>query len=137
MKIADHMTTDVVCANLEDGLYQTMERMRERNVRHMPVLDDQERIVGVISERDIRRPKWVDDPNLARPYVLDNSVKVHEAMTGNPEVVAASDPVERALDVLIADRFGALPVVDGERRVVGIISTIDLLQALRDLLAKR
>ena len=91
----------------------------------------------MISERDIRRPKWVDDPNLARPYVLDNSVKVHEAMTGNPEVVAASDPVERALDVLIADRFGALPVVDGERRVVGIISTIDLLQALRDLLAKR
>jgi acetoin utilization protein AcuB len=131
MLVRDYMTTDVVFANLRDGLHQTLVRMHERGIRHMPVLDDQERLAGFISERDLRRPDFVDpDENHARPFVLDDSFKIEQAMTMVPVTVGPGDDVLVAVDLFIDHHYGALPVVEGER-VVGILSTIDLLRAVR------
>ena len=86
MRVRDYMTADVVYANLDDGLRQTFYRMRERGIRHMPVLGDREELVGIISDRDLRRPDWVDsEENVAHYYILDNASKVGGAM--NPRVV--------------------------------------------------
>ena len=132
MLVRDYMTTDVVCANLRDGLRQTWDRMLERGIRHLPVLDDAEKLVGIVSDRDLRRPKSVDEPNVAHSFVLDNSTKVEEAMSGGLMTVKPEDPIEHALDLLLDGRHGALPVIDGEgSNLVGILTTIDLLKALR------
>jgi acetoin utilization protein AcuB len=130
MLVRDYMTTDVVCANLRDGLRQTYDRMLERGIRHLPVVDEAEKLIGIVSDRDLRRPKSVDEANVAHYFALDNSTKVEEAMSGNLMLVAPDDPVERALDLLLDGRHGALPVVEGEE-LVGILTTIDLLRALR------
>lgn len=132
MPIRDYMTQKVITANLRDGLRQTWQRMQEREVRHMPVLDDHNALAGMISERDLRRPDFVDGPNLAEPYVLDNSHKVSEAMSRAPVTVGPDDDLDFALNVFIERRFGAIPVVEGDR-LVGIISTLDMLRALRSL----
>ena len=85
MDVQEFMSREVVTANLRDGLRQTFYRMRERGVRHMPVLDDHQKLVGIISDRDLRRPDWVDDEeNVAHYYILDNDTKVEQAMTRNP-----------------------------------------------------
>lgn len=66
MFVRDYMTPAVVTAKLRDGLHQTFHRMLERGVRHMPLLGDAGEMVGIISERDIRRPEFVDhDSNTA------------------------------------------------------------------------
>ncbi len=132
MLVRKYMTENVVYANLLDGLHQTLVRMRERDIRHMPVVGDDGKLVGIISERDLRRPDFVDpDTNHARPFVLDNHTTVEEAMTSTPTVVAPEDQVVSALDLFITNHYGALPVVEGGK-IVGIISTIDLLRAFRD-----
>jgi len=134
MLVRDYMTTDVVFANLRDGLHQTVVRMHERGIRHMPVLDDRERLAGIVSERDLRRPDFVDpDDNHARAFILDDSIKVEQAMTPVPATVRPDDDVLVAVDMFLERHFGALPVVDGEK-VVGILSTIDLLRGLRERL---
>lgn len=130
MPIRDYMTDRVITANLRDGLRQTLQRMNERNVRHMPVLDDKGALAGMISERDLRRPAFVDGPNYAEPFRLDNQHKVSEAMTRAPITVGPDDDLDFALDVFIERRFGAIPVVEGDC-VVGILSTVDMLRALR------
>jgi len=136
MKVRDYMTEDVVFANLRDGLHQTLTRMRERGIRHMPVIGDDGALTGIVSDRDLRRPDFVDpDTNLTRPFALDNSVTVAHAMTRDPSTVAPDAPLRVALDLFIERHFGALPVVtDGE--VVGILSTVDLLRAFRDHLER-
>ena len=127
MKISNYMSTEVVTANLKDGLRQTFYRMRERDIRHMPVLDDDESIVGVISDRDLRRPDWVDDEqNVAHYYLLDNAHKVEDAMTRDPWVVHPGDPIQSAVDLVLKHRIGALPVVGEERKLVGMISYWDV-----------
>jgi acetoin utilization protein AcuB len=132
MLVRDYMTTDVVCANLRDGLRQTYDRMLERGIRHLPVVDDDEKLVGIVSDRDLRRPKSVDEPNVAHYFALDNSTKVQDAMSAGLTTVKPDDSVERALDLLLDGRHGALPVVDGDGiSLIGILTTIDLLKALR------
>jgi acetoin utilization protein AcuB len=84
MQVRNYMTADVVTANLRDGLHQTLSRMRERRVRHMPVLDEHGHLAGLISDRDIRRPDYVDpQPDQVRPFVLDNTATVSDAMSSS------------------------------------------------------
>jgi len=131
------MSTDVITANHADGLRQTFYRMRERRIRHMPVLGLLGQLVGVISDRDLRRPDWVDgEENVAHYYVLDNSHKVEEAMTAPAVTVRAGEPIEAALKLLLERGFGALPVVDDEGKLIGMLSAVDLLRAFRDTLDK-
>jgi len=133
MKVRDYMTSDVITANSRDGLRQTFYRMRERDIRHMPVLGDDGSLVGIISDRDLRRPDWVDEEeNVAHYYLLDNAHKVADTMTKGPALVGPDDEIQHAVEVLLAKRIGALPVVSEEGRIIGIISAIDLLRAFHD-----
>ena len=133
MLVRDYMSTEVICANHSDGLRQTFYRMRERGIRHMPVLGQGEKLVGIISDRDLRRPDWVDDEeNVAHYYILDNSNKVEGAMTSPPVTVSKDEAIEVALKLLLKRGFGALPVVDGDGKLVGMLSAVDLLRAFSD-----
>ncbi|MCP4036585.1 MAG: CBS domain-containing protein [bacterium] len=133
MKVSEYMSTEVVTANLRDGLRQTFYRMRERDIRHMPVVGDDERVIGIISDRDLRHPDWVDaEENCAHYYLLDNAHKVEDTMSTNPIAVLADDNLQKAVGVMIDHKYGALPVVDDDHRLIGMISAIDLLRAFHD-----
>lgn len=136
MQVRDYMTADVVTANLKDGLHQTLTRMRERRVRHMPVLDEHGNLAGLVSDRDIRRPDFVDpEPDQVRPFVLDNHATVFDAMSKNVSTIGPDEPVSAVLGVFIERHYGALPVVE-DGKVVGILSVIDVLRAFRDHLSR-
>lgn len=135
MNIKEFMSTDIIYANLRDGLHQTYMRMRERGFRHMPVLDDEEKLVGIISDRDLRRPDWLDaNPNYAETFRLDNEMKVSAAMSPSPTSLRADDAIRKAVDLFIERRYGAIPIVDENDRVIGMLSTIDALRAFRQSL---
>lgn len=139
MQVYQYMSRNVVTANLRDGLRQTFYRMRERGVRHMPVLDEQEQLVGIISDRDLRRPDSIDtNEYVAHYYVLDNHQHIEQVMTPNPVVIHPKDDIQEAVTLFSRHRFGALPVVDPDhRRLVGILSVYDVLRAFEDALASR
>ncbi|MEZ4464743.1 MAG: CBS domain-containing protein [bacterium] len=109
--------------------------MREQGVRHLPVVDENRRLVGFITDRDIRRPDWVDEAiDVAHAYRLDDDLEVADLMTTNVISVQASDPLKKAVDIFLDRRYGALPVQDKNGDLVGILSALDLVQALSDLL---
>jgi acetoin utilization protein AcuB len=136
MKVRDYMSTSVISANYSDGLRQTFYRMRERGIRHMPVLGAEGDLVGVISDRDLRRPDWVDqEENVAHYYVLDNTKKVEGAMTKPPITIGSDEPIAQALELILDRGFGALPVVGDDGALVGMLSAVDLLRAFKDSLA--
>lgn len=135
MNVRTYMHAEPVTANLRDGAHQTFTRMHDHGIRHMPVLGEDGRLVGVVSDRDLRRPDALDDdPNVVHPWILDNHTHVGQLMTPDPLTVQADAPLTAAVDLLVERRFGALPVLDGQR-LVGMISAVDLLRAFRDHLA--
>jgi len=138
LKVSNFMSSKVIHASPDDGIRMTFFRMRENEVRHMPVLDEERSLVGIISDRDLRRPEWIDEaPDLSHIYNLDDNMLVRDLMSSNVMVAHTYDTILKATKVLIEHRFGALPVLNKENEVVGILSAVDLLKALDMLLEQQ
>ena len=138
LKVSNFMTQKVLTAHPNDGVRHTFFRMREDNVRHFPVIDDDNNLVGIISDRDLRRPEWVDEaPDLSHIYHLDDGLSVKDLMSTNLVVARTFESLHKVTKVLIEHRYGALPVLNKEDELVGILSATDLLQALEMLLAEQ
>ncbi|MBN2384059.1 CBS domain-containing protein [bacterium] len=135
MKVSRFMTSKVITASPEDGIRETFFRMRQYRVRHLPVVDKDGALVGIISDRDLRRPDWVDETlDIAHAYQLDDNLDVGDMMTPHVVSVHTYDRIDKAIDLLLEHRFGALPVLNKEEELVGILSAYDLLKALNLLL---
>jgi acetoin utilization protein AcuB len=113
---------------------QAFLTMRSHRVRHLPVVDG-DSLVGIISDRDLRRPRWADNiDDWTAYYQISDDVTVKDVMTPNPEVLHTYDRILKAVSIFREQRYGALPVLDKEGDLVGILSAQDLLLALEELL---
>lgn len=134
MRVSDFMTRKVLTAAPDDGIRETFFRMREERIRHLPVLDGAQ-LVGIISDRDLRRPDWVDEaPDLSHDYQLDDNLSVSDLMNHHPISVHTYDDLAKACALIHQHGFGALPVLDKGDHLVGIISKMDLIRAFSQLL---
>ena len=129
MHVRDFMNPKVLTATPDDGVRDTYFRMRETHVRHLPVLDGAQ-LVGIISDRDLRRPDWVDEaPDLSYPYELDDHLSVGDLMTRHPITIHVYERVSKAARIMAEQGFGALPVLDKGGHLVGILTKADLVRA--------
>lgn len=134
MRVSEYMTQKVLTATPDDGVRETFFRMREAGVRHLPILDGA-KLVGILSDRDLRRPDWVDEaPDLSYDYQLDDNLSVGDLMSHNPITVHTYDDLAKACELINQHGFGALPVLDKGNHLVGIISKADLVRAFGKLL---
>ena len=104
---------------------------------HVPVVQDG-KLVGMVSYTDYLRVirDLYDNPQEQRiNEQLLNAVLVQEVMTEHLICLAPSDTVEDALRIFKTNHFHAVPVVEGDRRLVGILSTFDLIKMLERVLA--
>ena len=139
MKVKDVMTRDLVTIDPEAPLGTAMDVMRRKRIRHLPVVEDMGRLLGIITDRDLRQATFA--PALAEHLSLQaqrrlrglgqalEDLKVKHAMTW---VVVTTDPeaaIARAAVVMFERRIGSLPVVE-DGKLVGILTERDLLLAL-------
>jgi CBS domain-containing protein len=124
------MTHVPATAAVDDNLFDAAARMAERNVRHLPVIDGERHVVGMLSDRDVRtlvgdasRPLRPDDAK-----VRLRSLRVGDAMTRDAFVVRQDAPFAEVAKVFTDQRVGAVPVVDDADRLVGIISYVDVFK---------
>ncbi len=135
MKVSAYMTSKVIVAHPEDGIRHTFFEMRRHRIRHLPVVDKDGRLMGIISDRDLRRPDWVDEAvDIEHVYTLDDSLSVRDLMTTNLLTVRTSDSVDKAAKLFLEHGFGALPVLNKQGSLVGVLSSQDLLRALVQLM---
>lgn len=137
MKISQFMTAKVITTKPDEGIRKTFFRMRQHNVRHLPVIDDDGSLVGIISDRDLRRPDWVDETlDVAHAYQLNDNLVVGDLMTPNVIYLHTYDTIDKAVEIFIERRFGAVPVLNKNEEIVGILSAHDLLKAFGVILEK-
>lgn len=136
MHIRDYMSQPVLVAAPQDGARETFFRMREAQVHHLPILEGA-KLVGVLSDRDLRRPDWVDEaPDLSHPYELNDGMTVGDLMTRHPITVHVYDSMNKAAELILEHGFGALPVLDRGDHLVGVLTKLDLVRALHTLLSR-
>jgi len=117
----------------EMPLFDAAALMTVKGVRHLPVVDEQRRVLGLLSDRDIRTavgdPRRLLKDEAARDKAL--TLTVEDAMAKVVITAFESEPVTVATRHFVDERVGALPVVDADRKLVGILSYIDVLKAFR------
>lgn len=133
MKVSRFMTRKLVTVTPDTPVRDAFLTMRSHRVRHLPVLEE-DRLVGIISDRDLRRPRWTEKLDDWTSYYRIADHTVADVMTRNPEVIRTYEGVGNAVKMLEKGRYGALPVVDKRGDLVGILSAHDLLAALSELL---
>ena len=133
IKVSNYMSTQVISIPPTMGIREAFFKMKENAIRHLPIVDDHNTLVGIISDRELRRPNWVDEAqDIAHVYYLDNAMLVSDVMITKVHVVHTYDTLNKAVSLLLDNHIGAAPVLDKTENLVGMLSAIDLLRALKD-----
>lgn len=124
------MTPQPAAVRSTDRVGQALQILQELEIRHLPVVNEQQEPIGMLSDRDLRA--------LSVPVVLDDEwlgtvrtaldAPVSSIMTGAPLSVELEADAAEIVDLMLDNKVGALPVVDAEGRLAGIVSYVDVLR---------
>ena len=128
------MTSDVVCIDMDLTLGKAIELCSEKRIRHLPVLDENNRLAGIVTDRDLRYFLSPRIGTLSENTSDRESLhrRVHQMMVRCVVYATADTGLPEAAQLMLTNRIGCLPVVDGDRRVIGIITTTDLLRYIAE-----
>lgn len=123
------MTRDLITTTPGTSLSEISTLLREHGVRHLLVVDENNTLCGVISDRDVLRvtSPFLDTYTEEPRDVKTLSLPAGEIMRDDPIVIRPSTAVEEAAQLFLKHSISSLPVVD-EGALVGIVTTKDLLQ---------
>ncbi len=130
MNVAKRMKRSPVFVDEGDSMKKAMDLLKEHEIRHLPVLKDGERLVGIVSERDIKQasPSPATALEIREIYYLLDKVKVKQIMTRRPYTISSLAPIEEAALIIREKKIGCLPVVD-DGKLVGILTETDIIDA--------
>jgi CBS domain-containing protein len=125
------MTKNPVTIKAGDSLLMATRVLKEKGFKHLPVLDESGAVVGVVTDRDLKRASASDATTLEVHellYLLDK-VKIEQVMNRKPQTVKVTDDVQDAAKLMVERKIGCLPVLEGGK-LVGIVTKDDLLRLL-------
>ena len=122
MRVKDVMNSEVYILHEEDSVLQASNFMKKERIRNLPVVDKKHELVGLITLREIVDALSKDA----------HQVKVGEVMIKDREVKAVTPetPLKGAVEIMILNRFGSLPVIDTDKKLLGMLTELDLLKKL-------
>jgi acetoin utilization protein AcuB len=131
------MSKDLITASPDMTIFEAKKIMIEKGIRHLPIVDTVGKLIGIVTDRDVRdaMPSTLlkkADYEITLAKVMNFPVR--DIMTKNPLTIYAYYTIQDSLLVMQQKKVGALPVIDQEGYLKGILSTRDLLRAFVNVL---
>jgi len=124
MLVARRMSKNPIAISPEASIQEAMELMKKHCIRHLPVVDQSKRLVGWVSDTDLRG---------ALIASMIEELTVRDVMIGDPVTVSSTDFLEQAALLISEQKIGGMPVVDNDK-LVGVITAVDILEAFIDIM---
>ena len=126
-KLSDVMTPHPITVEPSDTIQQVDQIMHEKDIRQLPVVVGKE-LVGIITDRDLRL--FLGGSVLSTPEERDKAMGtvVSTVMSSKPISLAPDDDLRDAVELLIEEKVGGIPVVEEEEGLVGIVTYVDVLR---------
>lgn len=129
MKVKAWMTTEVEAVTPDTSVRKAFLIMKKKGVRHLPVCKAG-KLVGIVSDRDLRRPQLSDVfKEWHELYRLGEEIDVGDVMTSQVITVTPETDLITAASMFLEKKIGALPVVEANGKLAGIVTSVDLLKA--------
>jgi acetoin utilization protein AcuB len=133
MRVKDLMSRQVVTIGTSDSCLEAVARMHQARVRHLPVVNGEGMLVGIVTDRDLRHhlfaPHVYKDLGAISMDIILKAVPVAEIMSTDVITAAPEDELVAAARCMLEEKVGSLPVVQGGR-AVGIVTETDLLRQI-------
>jgi CBS domain-containing protein len=117
LTVSDLMTTQLITVNASEPLKEARAEMEIGVVRHLPVIDDRGRLVGVVSDRDLHSTK--------------RGARVADVMTRDVVTTRADAPASDAATLMLDFKIGSVLVVNDEEELVGVVTQTDYIELSR------
>jgi len=133
IRVRDIMKTPVITANIDEPFSKVEEKFRMKGIRHLPVVDAHDKVVGLITQRDLYK---IVPPHrtLEGTYHYDaemlNSFILKYVMTKDPVTLFPDDYLASAVEIMARQKFGCIPIVDSAGKIAGILTETDILKFL-------
>jgi CBS domain-containing protein len=128
------MSTHLVTVHHGDPVSKVRQLIREHGVHHIPVVSGQ-KLVGIVSHADVLRVSFGDAFHTDERTVdatLDHTMKLEDLMQKDPVAVRENSPIREAAQILAQGSFHSLPVVTDGQKLVGMVTSTDLIRYLLD-----
>ncbi len=138
MLVKDRMTVTLYTIKPEMPVAEALSFMRQHKVRRLPVVDKKDRLIGIISEKDLlyASPSPATSLSVYEVGYLLSKLQVKEIMTKDIATISLDAPLEEAARIMVDRGVGGLPVMDKDK-LVGIITETDVFKTTLELLGAR
>lgn len=135
MLIANWMTKIPVTVKSDVSMMRAGKLMKEKNIRRLPVVDDNNVVIGIVTDSDIKQasPSEATTLDIHEMYYLLSEIKVKDIMTLNPTTLSPEDTIERAALLMLSMKVSGFPIVDASNRLLGLITEHDVFKVLTSI----
>ena len=137
MFVSRSMTRKVITVDPDKSVFEAQELMANNHIRHLPVIDQNQQLIGIVTDRDIRSAlpyNFIKDSCSPEQREKICSLTVKDIMAVDPITVSPTFTIQDALLMIQKSKVGALPVVEDDGKLSGILSVRDLLRAFINVL---
>lgn len=135
MLIREWMTTSVISAKEDASMLKVSKLMKEHGIKRVPVVDDEMKLIGIVSDRDIKEasPSKATTLDIHELSYLLSELKIKDIMTKEPVSVSPMDTIEQVALIMLEKKLTGLPVVDWEKKLVGMITEADIFKIFTEI----
>jgi len=125
MLVSDYMSSAPVTVHKDDNYDIAFEIMEKKNMHHLPVVDGENKVVGIVTRRDLQ---------LAARVFKEAPTEISDVMHTPVFTTTANAKLSSAVKLMHENRIGCLPVIGEDKHVMGMVTETDLFRALTNLL---
>ena len=130
LTVNDVMTRDPIAVRALDNLDEAWALLDQHHIRHLPVVDKDNVLVGIVSHRDLLADQGSRYPSRPGEGGPPDQPNVGEIMHELVAYTGPDDDIREAADLMYQGKFGCLPVVDGDHKLIGILTEADFVRLM-------
>lgn len=136
MLVKERMTSPAMTVTPDTSFQDALKLMRDHKFRRIPVVDQEGKLIGIVSERDLLHasPSPATSLSVWEVNYLLWKLKVADIMTHHVITIDQDAPIEDAANLMVTRKIGGLPVVDHAGKVVGVVTETDIFKAFAEML---
>ena len=123
MRVKDVMNTEIFVLHEADEIIQASKFMKKERIRNLPVVDEHNKLIGLVTLREL-----VDALTDSQKDLTIGDIMIREVKAIGPDT-----PLKGAIEVMLINKFGSMPIVDSNRKLLGMVTELDLLKKLYSL----
>lgn len=138
MLVKNRMSYPIITVAPDIPIMEALNLMRTKNIRRLPVVDANGKLIGIISDKDLLNagPSQATSLSVWEINYLVGKITVKKVMTKNVLTISEDTPIEEAARIMVDNKVGGMPVMRG-KEIVGVITESDLFKVLLELMGAR